>query len=176
MMEQSGLPDFRRYIEDRKYGEAPSRFPLHSAYVEGWGLYSEYLGYELGLYEDLYFRFGHLSHEMLRACRLVVDTGLHAFNWSREQAINYVLDHTACHKKDIENEVNRYITWPGQACAYKVGEIKIRELRQKAEDELGSKFDVREFHDIVLQSFGPLSLLEQKVEKFIQQQCASKTH
>ncbi|XP_035217073.1 uncharacterized protein LOC118190472 [Stegodyphus dumicola] len=80
MMEQRGLPDFRRYIEDRKYGEAPSRFPLHSAYVEGWGLYCEYLGYELGLYEDSYFHFGHLSHEMLRACRLVVDTGLHALN------------------------------------------------------------------------------------------------
>lgn len=170
LMELEGIPEFRRHIEDRKYSYAPSRFPLHTAYLEGWGLYSEYLGYELELYDDPYLNYGHLSHEMFRACRLVVDTGMHALGWTREQAVNFMLEHTATHKDNIENEIKRYITWPGQACAYKIGEIKLKELRKMAEAELGPKFDVREFHDVVLRSSGALSLVQKKVREYIQQQ------
>ncbi|XP_013773982.2 uncharacterized protein LOC106458959 [Limulus polyphemus] len=137
MIEQTGVPAFRRNIEDRKYSDVPSRFPLHTAYLEGWGLYSEFLGHELGLYEDPYFLLGRLSQEIFRACRLVVDTGIHAFGWSREKAINFMLEHSAATKQNIEKEVDRYITWPGQACAYKIGELKIKELRNKAKTQLG---------------------------------------
>lgn len=169
LMELKSLPDFRRYVASEKYNYGPSRFPLHTAYVEGWGLYSEYLGYELDLYQDPYSNYGHLSHEMFRACRLVVDTGIHALGWSRDRAVNYMLENTALHRSNIENEINRYITWPGQACAYKIGEIKIKELRKLAEKELGTHFDVREFHDVVLRSAGALNLLESEVKKYIQQ-------
>lgn len=169
LMELTSLPDFRRYVASEKYNYGPSRFPLHTAYVEGWALYSEYLGYELDMYEDPYANYGHLSHEMFRACRLVVDTGIHALGWSREEAVNYMLENTALHRSNIENEINRYITWPAQACAYKIGEIKIKELRKMAEKALGTRFDVREFHDIVLRSAGALSLLEREVKKYIQQ-------
>jgi len=167
VLENDRFPDFRRHTEDRRYSEAPSVFPLHTAYVEGWGLYAEYLGYELGVYDDVYLEYGHLSYEMFRACRLVVDTGIHVFGWSREQAIDYMLDHIASPKSEIENEVDRYITWPGQACGYKIGELKIKALREQAEKALGSKFDVRKFHDVILQSYGPLDLMEKKVSEFI---------
>ena len=166
-MTQTDLPSFRRYVEDRVYYQSPGRFALNTGYVEGWGLYCEYIGEELNMYENPYDYFGRLSHEMLRACRLVIDTGIHVFDWSREDSIKFMSDKTAMAKTDIIAEVDRYITWPGQACAYKIGELKLKELRQKAHSILGEKFDVKDFHDLVL-SLGavPLKILEEEVIKF----------
>uniref|UniRef100_A0A6M2CRP3 DUF885 domain-containing protein n=1 Tax=Rhipicephalus microplus TaxID=6941 RepID=A0A6M2CRP3_RHIMP len=166
-MELPGMPSFRSQIEDRRYNDGPVHFPLHTAYVEGWGLYSEYLGYELGVYRTLHDKYGHLTQEMLRACRLVVDTGMHALGWSREKAVQYLLEHTSSSQAEVESEIDRYITWPGQACAYKVGELKIKQLRQKAQDALGEKFDVRAFHKVILDNPGPLTFLEKQVGKHI---------
>lgn len=167
-MESGGLLPFRRFMEDRNYYEPPGRFAMNSAYVEGWGLYSEYLGEELKLYEDPYDYFGRLSHEMLRACRLVVDPGMHALGWSRQQAIDYLVENTASSEEDIISEIDRYITWPGQACGYKIGEIKIKELRSKAENEIGVKFNLGKFHDLIASMGGvPLDILEKQIEKFI---------
>ncbi|XP_077504623.1 uncharacterized protein LOC144114638 isoform X1 [Amblyomma americanum] len=168
-MELPGMPPFRSNIEDRRYNDGPVHFPLHTAYVEGWGLYSEYLGYELGVYKTLHEKFGHLTQEMLRACRLVVDTGMHALGWSREKAVQYLLEHTSSSLGEVESEIDRYITWPGQACAYKVGELKIKQLRKKAEDILGVKFDVRAFHKVVLDNPGALTHLEKQVDKYIEE-------
>ncbi|XP_076359504.1 uncharacterized protein LOC143251969 isoform X2 [Tachypleus tridentatus] len=168
VLEQKALPDFRRNVEYNKLSDVPSHFPFYTAFIEGWALYSEHLGNELGLFKDPYFRLGHLSEEIFRACRLVVDTGIHALGWSRDKAINYMLENSASTRQNIENEIDRYITWPGQACAYKMGELKIRELRKKAEIKLGKKFDVKEFHDVILQNQGPLGLLDKQVEKYIQ--------
>jgi uncharacterized protein (DUF885 family) len=139
-----------------------------TAYVEGWGLYAESLGKEMGLYKDAYSSFGHFTYEMWRAVRLVVDTGIHGMGWTRQQAINYFMANTPKTEHDIAVEVDRYIAMPGQALAYKVGELKIKELRQKAESELGEKFDIRDFHDAIL-SDGPLplSMLEQKITDWI---------
>jgi uncharacterized protein (DUF885 family) len=141
----------------------------YTAFSEGWALYSERLGLEMGdLYADPYDDFGRLSYEMWRAMRLVVDTGLHAFGWSRDKAIAYMLGNSALSKTNVEKEVDRYIAWPGQATAYKIGELKIRELRKRAEDELGAKFDVRAFHDTVLVHGAiPLPVLERRVEAWI---------
>ena len=135
--------------------EAPARPPFRrrtyfSGYGEGWGLYTEWLGTRLGMYETPYEEFGRQTFEMWRAARLVIDTGLHTRGWSRDQAIAYLEDHTALSRRDIEVEVDRYISWPGQALAYKLGELKIRELRAKAEAELGPRFDQRPFHDTLL--------------------------
>jgi uncharacterized protein (DUF885 family) len=151
-----------------------------TAFVEGWGLYSERLGLEMGgaydaggrppggLYADPYDDFGRLSFEMWRACRLVVDTGIHAKGWSRQRAIDYMLAHTALARYDVEREVDRYISWPGQATGYKIGELKIRELRALAERELASRFDIRAFHDTVLGAGAiPLPLLEERVRAWI---------
>jgi len=133
-------------------------------------LYSEWLGIEAGLYDDPYDHFGRLTYEMWRACRLVVDTGIHAMGWSRQQAVNFLASNTALSLHEVGTEVDRYISWPGQALAYKIGEIKIRELRQKAENELGKRFDVREFHDVILLSGPvPLNILEEQVEHYIDQ-------
>lgn len=138
-----------------------------SAFGEGWALYSEKLGKELGLYSDPYSDFGRLSYEMWRALRLVVDTGMHAKGWSRERAVKFMEDNSALSKSNIQTEVNRYITWPAQALSYKLGEIKIIELRRHAEKQLGEKFDIRAFHDKVLEQGAiPLSLLEQQIEDF----------
>ncbi|MCA9213286.1 MAG: DUF885 domain-containing protein [Planctomycetales bacterium] len=144
------------------------RFAGFTAFVEGWALYAERLGLEVGFYEDPYSDFGRLTYEMWRACRLVVDTGMHYLGWTRQQAIDFMAENTALSLHNIRSEVDRYIAWPGQALAYKTGELKIRELRARAEKELGDKFDVREFHDIVLlQGSIPLDILEQNVDAWI---------
>ena len=142
-----------------------------SAYGEGWGLYTEALAGEMGIYTTAYERFGQLTYSMWRACRLVVDTGIHAFGWSKEQAVEFMTANTALSFHEINTEVDRYISWPGQALAYKVGELKISELRQKAEDALGEQFDIREFHNIILQK-GTLTLplMEEEVAAYIKQE------
>lgn len=141
-----------------------------TAYTEGWALYSERLGLEVGMYDDPYSNFGRLSYEMWRALRLVVDTGIHAKGWSREEAIDYMAANSALSLHNIRSEVNRYIFWPGQALAYKMGEIKIRELRKMAEEMLGEDFDLREFHDVILLSGSvPLRVLESNVKEYVDQ-------
>ena len=170
-MESGSSPDFRRFMEDRKYYEPPGRFSMNTGYAEGWGLYSEYLGEEMGLYTDPFDMFGRLSAEMLRACRLVVDTGMHTFQWSREQAIKYMEEHTASDIGNITSEIDRYITWPGQACGYKIGEMKIKEIREKVEEKLGNKFNLRTFHHTVASMGGvPLNVLEKEIDVFIKEQ------
>jgi uncharacterized protein (DUF885 family) len=154
--ELTGLSEFRRNMYVNAFGE-------------GWGLYSEYLGYELGLYKDPYSLFGRLTYEMWRACRLVIDVGIHDRNWTREQAVSFLADHTALSLHEVNTEVNRYISWPGQALAYKMGEITIKRLRKKAEDTLKEKFDVREFHDLVLsQGSVTMAILEKMVDRYIE--------
>jgi len=149
------MPNFRRFCE-------------YSVFVEGWGLYAESLGDDMGLYGDPYSKFGQLSYEMWRAVRLVVDTGMHVKHWTREQAIRYFMENCPKHELDVTNEIDRYIAWPGQALAYKTGELKIKELRARARQELGAKFDLKEFHDVVLGSGQlPLDLLERNVNEWI---------
>ena len=152
------VPQFRRTLS-------------HSAFGEGWGLYSERLGKEAGFYQNPYSDFGRLGYEMWRAVRLVVDTGIHAFGWSRQKAIDYLADHTALPQSAVEDQIDRYISWPGQALSYKMGELKIRELRAKAEKELGTKFDIRQFHDTVIgQGSLPMAVLEAVINEWIAQQ------
>jgi uncharacterized protein (DUF885 family) len=144
------------------------RFGQATAYTEGWGLYAESLGRDLGLFKDPYQWFGHLDMEMLRAVRLVVDTGLHAKGWSRQQAIDYMLANTSMAPRDVAVEIDRYIAYPGQATAYKIGELKIQELRQKAERRLGNRFDIRDFHAQVLGTGAlPLDVLERKIDRWL---------
>jgi uncharacterized protein (DUF885 family) len=154
--EMPNMPNFRR-------------FGSYTAYVEGWALYCEtHLGYDMGMYNDPYDRFGQLSFEMWRAVRLVIDTGIHSKHWTRQQAIDYFLENTPRQKLDVTNEVDRYIAWPGQALAYKIGEMKISELRKSAEQELGPKFDLRTFDDEVLGAGAlPLNVLEERVNAWI---------
>ena len=142
-----------------------------SAYGEGWGLYTEALAGEMGIYTTPYERFGQLTYSMWRACRLVVDTGIHAFGWSKEQAVEFMTANTALSFHEINTEVDRYISWPGQALAYKIGELKISELRQKTENALGDQFDIREFHNIILQK-GTLTLplMEEEIAAYIKQE------
>ena len=153
--ELENLPNFRR-------------FASFTAFVEGWALYAERLGLETGFYQDPYSDFGRLSFEMWRACRLVVDTGIHYLGWTREQAIDYMLENTALARVNVVNEVDRYIAWPGQALGYKIGELKIRELRRRCEEKLGTAFDIREFHEIVLNAGAiPLDVLERRVDRYL---------
>jgi prolyl oligopeptidase len=144
------------------------RFMGFTAFVEGWGLYSERLGYDLGLYQDPYSRFGQLTYDMWRAVRLVVDTGMHYKGWTRQQAIDFFTDNAAKTEHDIVNEIDRYILWPGQALAYKIGQLKILQLRSRAEVELGERFDIRAFHDELLGAGAlPLDLLEQRMDRWM---------
>ena len=140
-----------------------------SAYGEGWGLYSEFLAEEMGMYTTPYEQFGKFTYEMWRACRLVVDTGIHAKGWTRKQAVDYMLSNTALSLHEINTETDRYISWPGQALSYKIGELKIRELRKKAKKELATKFDIREFHEVILeQGTVTLAIMEERVNNYIQ--------
>jgi prolyl oligopeptidase len=153
--ELTDLPEFRRYMG-------------FTAFVEGWGLYSERLGYDLGLYQDPYSRFGQLTYDMWRAVRLVVDTGMHYKGWTRQQAIDFFKDNAAKAEHDIVNEIDRYIAWPGQALAYKIGQLKMLTLRERATRELGEDFDIRAFHDEMLGAGAlPLDLLEQRMDAWI---------
>jgi uncharacterized protein (DUF885 family) len=151
------LPDFRQAAN-------------FTAFTEGWALYAERLGLDVGFYDDPYSNFGRLSYEMWRALRLVVDTGIHAFGWNREEAIDYMAENSSLSLHNIRTEVNRYIFWPGQALGYKMGEIKIRELRKRTEEALGNDFDIREFHDTVLLNGSiPMQVLEENIEQYIKQ-------
>jgi uncharacterized protein (DUF885 family) len=158
--ELTNLPEFRRNLYVNAFGE-------------GWGLYCEYLGTEMGFYKDPYSRFGRLTYEMWRACRLVIDVGIHVKGWTRDQAVKYLADNTALSLHEVNTEINRYISWPGQALAYKMGELKIKELRKKAETQLKEKFDIREFHDLVLsQGTVTLMILEKMVDRYISEKLA----
>ena len=154
-LEIENMPEFRKQFYPHAFGE-------------GWGLYAEKLGVEMGVYETPYDDFGRLSYEMWRACRLVIDTGIHAKGWTRQQALDYLASNTALSLHNVQTEVDRYIAWPGQALAYKMGELTLWELRHKAERELGDKFDVRDFHDAVLTSGGlPLGILRNRIDAYI---------
>jgi uncharacterized protein (DUF885 family) len=145
------LPPFRTTMEDRLYSQSPGRYPLGGSFAEGWALYCESLGKEMGVYKDPLDYFGYLNMNALRACRLVVDTGMHALGWTRQQAIDWCLEYApGLSLHNIEAEIDRYITWPGQALAYKTGEVNIMKLRQEAEAKLGDKFSLQEFHRVVL--------------------------
>jgi len=155
-MELEGLPRFRT-------------LGGHTAYIEGWGLYAEAVPKELGLYTDPYSDFGRLSMEIFRAARLVVDTGIHSKKWTREEAVKYFLENIPNPEGDVRAEIDRYIVWPGQATAYKIGMLKIIELRDMAQEKLGDRFDIREFHDVILANGSvPLSVLDELVNDWVE--------
>lgn len=158
--EMDDLPNVRRYT-------------YISAFGEGWGLYSEFLGKEVGIYQTPYEEFGRLSYEMWRACRLVVDTGMHLKGWSRQRALDYMLENTALSEHNVTTEIDRYISWPAQALSYKIGELEIKKLRAEAEQALGDKFDLRAFHDAVLEHGSvPLMVLRENIQLFIQSEAS----
>ena len=161
-MDLEETPEFRKYID-------------FTAFTEGWGLYSESLGYELGLYKDPYSQFGALTYDMWRAVRLVVDTGMHYKGWTRQQAIDFFMDNAAKTETDIVNEIDRYISWPGQALAYKIGQLKMLELRQKCEQTLGDDFDIKAFHDEMLGAGAlPMEVLETRMNRWLAEQLRQK--
>jgi len=161
-MELEETPEFRKYID-------------FTAFTEGWGLYSESLGYELGLYKDPYSHFGALTYDMWRAVRLVVDTGMHYKGWTRQQAIDFFMDNAAKTETDIVNEIDRYISWPGQALAYKIGQLKMLELRRKCEGALGDDFDIKAFHDEMLGAGAlPMEILETRMNRWLAEQLRQK--
>ena len=166
-----GIPGHHMQIATQQELDIPAwrrATAFYTAFVEGWGLYSERLGIEMGIYDTPQKDMGRLSYEMWRACRLVVDTGIHAQGWSKERAVAYMKDNTALTDANIDAEVNRYISNPGQALAYKLGELKIRELRARAQTALGAKFDLRRFHDAVLgQGAVPLDALDAQINRWI---------
>jgi uncharacterized protein (DUF885 family) len=155
--ELDDLPKFRQAFYPHAFGE-------------GWGLYTEKLAIEMDIYETPYDHFGRLSYEMWRAVRLVVDTGMHYKGWTRKQAQDFLADNSALSLHNVRTEIDRYISWPGQALAYKMGELKILELRERAERELGEKFDIRDFHDAILMTGGvPLDMLDAEIDRFIEE-------
>lgn len=161
-----------QFARAQELPEAPlfRRVGYFVAYGEGWGLYAESLGYEMGLYQDPYDRMGQLAYDMWRAVRLVVDTGIHSKGWSRQRAIDYFMDNAPKTEQDVINEIDRYIGWPGQALAYKIGQLKILELRERASVALGEDFDLREFNDTVLETGSvPLQTLERHIDAWIAQ-------
>jgi len=161
--ELTELPGFRKFGAD------------YNAYSEGWAFYSERLGKEVGFYQDPYSEYGRLENEMWRAVRLVVDTGVHYKHWSREQMVDFFRRHTAMDEPNIQTEVDRYIAWPAQALCYKIGQMKILALREKARRDLGDKFDIREFHDTVLDEGAlPLDVLGAKIDRWIRSVGAPK--
>ena len=156
LQQELDLPPFRRH------------FTSYTAFTEGWGLYSESLGRDMGLYDTPARRMGELSYQMWRASRLVVDTGIHAMGWDKDRAVRFMRDNTALTEANIDAEVNRYISWPGQALGYMIGRLKILELRQRAEQALGDRFDLRHFHDAVLRNGSvPLDVLEAEIDAWI---------
>eukprot|EP00930_Biecheleria_cincta_P084084 TRINITY_DN73578_c0_g1_i1.p1 TRINITY_DN73578_c0_g1~~TRINITY_DN73578_c0_g1_i1.p1 ORF type:complete len:608 (+),score=99.11 TRINITY_DN73578_c0_g1_i1:39-1862(+) len=166
-LENEDIPNFLRYIEDRRYEYCPARRPLYTAYLEGWALYCEALGEEMGMYDTPQDLFGRLSIEMMRAVRLVVDTGIHEFGWSVERAAEYMEQKTGMAASECSEECHRYAAWPGQACGYKVGQLAIEDMRRRAEAKLGAKFDVRAFHRVILDAGPmPLDILAQRVEEW----------
>jgi uncharacterized protein (DUF885 family) len=153
--EMTGIPEFRK-------------FERYTAYTEGWAFYSEHLGKDVGLYQDPYSDYGRLENEVWRAIRLVVDTGVHSQGWTREQMVQYFRDHSNIDEPSIQSEVDRYIAWPSQALAYKIGQLRILELRGRAKKALGDKFDIRAFHDQVIDSGAlPLDVLDQRIDAWI---------
>ena len=158
--ELTGFPEFRKY-ED------------YTAFIEGWGLYAERLGKDVGLYQDPYSDYGRLEDDIWRAIRLVVDTGVHSKHWTRDQMVQFFHDHSAIDETNIQSEVDRYISWPSQALAYKIGQLKILELRDRAKKALGDKFDIRAFHDQVIDSGAlPLDVLDEHINAWIASQKA----
>lgn len=167
-IENDTIPDFLRFIEDRRYEYGGARRPLYTGYLEGWALYCERLGEEMGMYKTPQDLFGRLSMEMMRAVRMVVDTGIHQYGWSVEKAAGYMEEKTGMAAAECSNECHRYAAWPGQAVAYKVGEIALVEIRGRAEAELGDKFSLPEFHELVLGSGPqPLDVLSERVDAWI---------
>jgi uncharacterized protein (DUF885 family) len=158
--ELTGLPEFRKQS-------------YYTAYTEGWALYSERLGKEIGFYQDPYSDYGRLEADMWRSIRLVVDTGVHSQHWSRQQMVDYFHEHSAIDETNVQSEVDRYIAWPGQALGYKMGQLKILELRKRAQTALGPKFDIKAFHDEIIDSGAlPLDVLDRRVDAWIAAQKA----
>ena len=160
-LELTGLPEFRKH-------------EVYTAYSEGWGLYAEQLGKDVGFYRDPYSDYGRLENDVWRAIRLVVDTGVHSEHWTRQQMVDYFHEHSTIDEPNVQAEVDRYIVWPGQALGYKVGQLKLLELRSRAQKQLGAKFDLRAFHDQVLDSGAlPLDVLDQRITAWIAAQSRS---
>jgi uncharacterized protein (DUF885 family) len=166
-----GLPGHHLQISiAQELDDVPTfrKYQFYTAFVEGWGLYAERLGKDIGLYQDPYSDYGRLEGDMERAIRLVVDTGVHSKNWTRDQMVDYFHDHSAIAEPEVQSEVDRYVAWPAQALAYKIGQLKILELRDRAKKALGDKFDLRAFHDQVLDSGAlPLDVLSDRIDEWI---------